>query len=184
VRRVFAAHGLRVFDVRELDTHGGSLRLYLCHAGSSRYATHPRVDELESRELAAGYGDLKTYASFAERVAATKRKLLDFLIRAKSEGKSIAGYGAPGKGNTLLNYCGIRTDFLDYTVDRNPNKQGTYTPGTHIPILDPSRIFATRPGYVLFLPWNLAAEIAGQLAGVREWGGRLVVPIPEVRVLD
>jgi SAM-dependent methyltransferase len=184
VRQVFAAHGLRVFDVRELETHGGSLRLYLCHDGAKEYAQHARVEELERREVAGGYRDLKTYASFRERVEGTKRKLLAFLIRAKDDGKTIAGYGAPGKGNTLLNYCGIRTDFLAYTVDRNPHKQGTYTPGTRIPILDPATIFQTKPDYVLILPWNLTAEITAGMSGIREWGGKFVVPIPEVRVVD
>ncbi|HEX6993808.1 MAG TPA: class I SAM-dependent methyltransferase [Gammaproteobacteria bacterium] len=184
VRQVFAAHGLRIFDVRELPTHGGSLRIYACHDQSARHANHARAGELEQREIAAGYRRLETYSGFGEKVERTKRKLLEFLITAKNEGKKVVGYGAPGKGNTLLNYCGIRTDFLDYTVDRNPHKKGTYTPGTRIPILDPSVIFETRPDYVLILPWNLAPEITQKMAGIREWGGRFVVPIPEVRFVD
>jgi hypothetical protein len=127
---------------------------------------------------------LETYAGFDERVRETKRKLLEFLIGAKRAGKKVVGYGAPGKGNTLLNYCGIRTDFLDFTVDRNPYKQGKFLPGTHIPILLPERLREARPDYVLILPWNLKDEIVRQLAEIRQWGGRFVVPIPEVRVLD
>jgi SAM-dependent methyltransferase len=183
VRGVFDAHGLRLFDVEELDTHGGSLRIYACHADSRRPDSE-RVQALERRETASGYRDLATYHHFAKKVESTKRALLSFLIDAKNRGKQIVGYGAPGKGNTLLNYCGIRCDFLDYTVDRNPHKQGTYTPGTRIPIHDPSRIFETKPDYVLILPWNLTTEIVTQNAAIREWGGRFVVPIPEVRVLD
>jgi SAM-dependent methyltransferase len=183
VRQVFAKHGLKLFDVQELPTHGGSIRIYACHADSDKHQSHARVEELEAREIKAGYRDLAMYERFAARVEETKRKLLRFLIDAKNEGKRIAGYGAPGKGNTLLNYCGIRTDFVDYTVDRNPHKKGTYTPGTRIPILDPDTIFETRPDYVLILPWNLTAEITEKMAGIREWGGRFVVPIPEVQVL-
>lgn len=184
VRRVFAAHGLRVFDVRELPTHGGSLRIYACHADSTRHADNRRVELLQEREEKAGYGEIGTYAEFTKRVEATKRNLLEFLIGVKNAGKRIAGYGAPGKGNTLLNYCGIRTDFLDYTVDRNPHKQGTYTPGTRVPIFHPDKIFETRPDYVLILPWNLKDEISTEMRGIREWGGRFVVPIPDVRVLE
>ena len=142
-----------------------------------------KVEELLEREVRLGYTDLDTYSAFAEKVRETKRKLLEFLIGAKRDGKSVVGYGAPGKGNTLLNYCGIRTDFLEYTVDRSPYKQGKYTPGTHIPIHAPERIQDTKPDYVLILPWNLKDEITKQMAYVREWGGRFVVPIPEVRVL-
>jgi hypothetical protein len=184
VRAIFKAHGLRMFYVRELPTHGGSLRIYACHSDSRAYTDHTRVEELERREIAAGYRRLDFYTRFADQVEKTKRKLLQFLIKAKDDGKQVVGYGAPGKGNTLLNYCGIRTDFLAYTVDRNPHKKGTYTPGTRIPILDPARIFETRPDYVLILPWNLTAEITKQMSGIREWGGKFVVPIPEVRVVD
>ena len=183
VRRVFEAHGLRVFDVRELPTHGGSLRVYACHADADRYSMDARVADLLDREREAGYLEMETYRRFAPKVEQTKRQLLKFLIEAKDAGKRIAGYGAPGKGNTLLNYCGIRQDFLDYTVDRNPHKQGTYTPGTRIPIHDPSQIFETKPDYVLILPWNLTEEIVRTMQGVREWGGRFVVPIPEVRIV-
>lgn len=184
VKAVFAAHGLDLFDVLELPTHGGSLRIYARHTGATRFPTAERVAELERREIESGYRHLETYARFGAKVEATKRKLLEFLIDAKNAGRTIVGYGAPGKGNTLLNYCGIRTDFLDYTVDRNPHKQGTYTPGTRIPIYDPSKIFETKPDYVLILPWNLKDEITAKMAGIREWGGRFVIPIPEVEVLD
>ena len=181
--KIFAAHGMRIFDVEELWTHGGSLRIYACHAGDETHPNLPAVSELARREREAGLHRLETYADFADRVRATKRKLLSFLIEAKSCGKSLAGYGAPGKGNTLLNYCGIRTDFLDYTVDRNPYKHGKYLPGTHIPIFPPEKIAETRPDYVLILPWNLKDEIMSQLAYVRGWGAKFVVPIPEVSVV-
>jgi hypothetical protein len=184
VERIFAAHGLRVFDVEELWTHGGSLRIWARHADETARPVTARVVDLRTREERAGLRDMATYGRFEERVRETKRKLLDFLIGAKRAGKRVVGYGAPGKGNTLLNYCGIRTDFLDFTVDRNPYKHGRFTPGTHIPIFPPERIDAERPDYVLILPWNLKDEIAKQLAHVARWGGKLVVPIPEVRVLD
>ena len=171
-----------LFDVEELPTHGGSLRIYARHAADASKPATARAVALKAREQAWGVDDLATYARFAEQVRETKLGLLDFLIRAKREGKTVVGYGAPGKGNTLLNYCGIRTDFLDYTVDRNPYKQGTYTPGARIPVLDPSVMFETRPDYVLILPWNLRDEIARQMAGIREWGGQFVVPIPRVEV--
>jgi hypothetical protein len=181
--RILAAHGLKVYDVEELDTHGGSLRVYACHTEDPLRPITPRVDSLRAREVAAGLEGLAYYADFAERVRETKRKLLEFLIAAKRAGKSVVGYGAPGKGNTLLNYCGIRTDFLDYTVDRNPYKQGRFLPGTHIPIYSPERIAATRPDYVLILPWNVRDEIMAQLAYIREWGGQFVIPIPETHVV-
>jgi hypothetical protein len=182
VTKIFAAHGLAIYDVDEVDTHGGSLRIFACHAEDPMRPVTPRIDSLREREAEAGLDALPYYAQFAERVRETKRKLLEFLIAAKRAGKSIVGYGAPGKGNTLLNYCGIRTDFLDYTVDRNPYKHGKFLPGTHIPIYRPERIRETKPDYVLILPWNLESEIVSQLAYVREWGGQCVVPIPEVRV--
>jgi SAM-dependent methyltransferase len=182
VRSIFAAHGLRLFDVDELPTHGGSLRVYACHADDPR-PTEPRAEALTAAEEAEGFGTLERHLDFAPRVHETKRALLDFLIDARREGKRVAGYGAPGKGNTLLNYCGIRTDFLDYTVDRNPYKHGRFLPGTHIPIFPPEKIAETRPDYVLILPWNLREEIADQLSFIREWGGRCVVPIPRVEVL-
>ncbi len=182
VEKVFAAHGLTLFDVEELPTHGGSLRIFGRHAEDKGKAASVRVSELREREINQGFTRLESYFAFAEQVRETKRKLLEFLIGAKRAGKSIAGYGAPGKGNTLLNYCGIRHDFLDYTVDRSHYKQGKYTPGTHIPILHPDKIAATRPDYVFILPWNLKEEIIRQLDYIREWGGQFVVPIPEVTV--
>jgi SAM-dependent methyltransferase len=181
-RRIFARHGLTLFDVEELATHGGSLRIYGRHAEEGDPASGGRAEELAAREAAAGLETPAPYAGFGERVVETKRKLLEFLIAVKRDGASIAGYGAPGKGNTLLNYCGIRTDFLDYTVDRNPYKHGRFTPGTHIPIHPPERLAETRPDYILILPWNLKDEIIEQLAYTREWGARFVVPIPEVTV--
>ncbi len=184
VEQVFAAHGITLFDVEELPTHGGSLRIYGRHADDPAAVVSQRAAALRERELAAGFTRLQTYCAFTEQVIETKRKLLQFLIEARRAGKRIAGYGAPGKGNTLLNYCGIRQDFLDFTVDRNPHKQGRYTPGTHIPILDPSVIFERKPDYLLLLPWNLKDEIVQQMAGIRAWGGKFVVPIPEVRVFD
>jgi hypothetical protein len=184
VEKIFAHHGLRLFDVQQIPTHGGSLRIYGCHADDIAHPSLPAVDSLREEEIANGLTDLATYEKFEARVKETKRKLLDFLIEARSAGKSIVGYGAPGKGNTLLNYCGIRTDFLDYTVDRSPHKQGRYTPGTHIPIFAPERIRETRPDYVLILPWNLKDEVVQQHGYIHEWGGRFVVPIPTVTVLD
>ena len=182
--RIFAAHGLTLFDVEELPTHGGSLRIYGHHAEDKTHSVTERYLALMRREKAAGFDRLDTYVVFAENVKETKRKLLEFLIEAKRKGKSIVGYGAPGKGNTLLNYCGIRTDFVDYTVDRSTYKQGKYLPGTHIPIFAPDKIRETRPDYVLILPWNFKDEIMGQIAYIREWGGQFVVPIPEVTVLS
>jgi SAM-dependent methyltransferase len=182
VEKIFAAHGITLFDVEELPTHGGSLRIYGRHADNQALAITDRACELHNREVQAGFTKMEHYAAFGEQVKETKRKLLNFLIQAKREGKSIVGYGAPGKGNTLLNYCGIRTDFLDYTVDRNPYKQGKFLPGTHIPIYPPEKIQETKPDYVFILPWNFKDEIMSQMARIREWGGRFVVPIPEVKV--
>jgi hypothetical protein len=179
---IFAAHGLTLFDVEELGTHGGSLRIYARHVEDSSKVVSNRVHELRAREEFAGFGRLDRYHSFAEQVNETKRKLLEFLIGAKRAGKQIAGYGAPGKGNTLLNFCGIRTDFLDYTVDRNPHKQGKFLPGTHVLISPPDRIRQTQPDYLLILCWNLRDEIMKQNAYIREWGGQFVVPIPSVKV--
>jgi len=182
VEKVFAAHGITLFDVDELPTHGGSLRIYGKHTADESKQVSTAVSDIRSREVELGINRLESYSVFSEQVKETKRKLLDFLIRAKREGKSVAGYGAPGKGNTLLNYCGIRTDFLDYTVDRNPYKQGKFTPGTRIPISPPDRIKQTKPDYLLILPWNLREEIMSQMSCIREWGGQFVVPIPEAKV--
>jgi hypothetical protein len=182
VQKVFAAHGLTVFDVDELSTHGGSLRIYCCHEGDSTKSIHPRVLELQHREEKEGLGQLEHYVSFSGRVTYVKRQLLLFLISAKEAGKTIAAYGAPAKGNTLLNYCGIGSDFIDYTVDRSPHKQGKFLPGTHIPIDEPDAIKRTKPDYLLILPWNLKDEIMQQMSYIREWGGAFVVPIPDVMV--
>lgn len=184
IRQVFRAHKMTLFDVEELGTHGGSLRIYAKHAEDESKQIEKAVGELAEREIDMGFGRLEKYFGFAEKVKATKRKLLTFLIDAKDRGMSVVGYGAPGKGNTLLNYCGIYTDMLDYTVDRNTYKQGKFTPGTRIPILAPSAIRETKPDLVLVLPWNLKDEILSQMAYVREWGGRFVIPIPEVEVVD
>jgi hypothetical protein len=183
LREVLAAHGLVVWHVEEVPTHGGSMRVTAARAADGPWDVDPSVEELVAREMDAGLRDLSTYAAWGQRVAETKRKLLAFLIAAKREGKRIVGYGAPGKGNTLLNYCGIREDFLDYTVDRNPFKQGSYLPGTRIPVHQPERIAETKPDYVLLLPWNLREELLEQLDYVRAWGGRFVVPIPEPEVI-
>ena len=182
-RKVLEAHGLEVFDVDELKSHGGSLRLYAQRLGTGRQAVTPRVDELAERERGAGFDTLEAHRSFSRQVNETKWRLLEFLIAQRREGKRIAGYGAPGKGNTLLNFCGIRTDLLEYTVDRNPYKQGQFLPGTHIPIRHPEVLEQDRPDYILILPWNLKEEIVAQLAYAREWGARFVVPIPQVQVL-
>lgn len=182
VEKIFAAHGLTVFDVEEIPTHGGSLRIYARHSQDTSKAIGDRVTELRATEEQAGFTRLDHYFAFADNVKETKRKVLEFLIATKRQRKSIVGYGAPGKGNTLLNYCGVRTDFLDYTVDRNPYKQGKYTPGTHIPIFHPDKISETKPDYIFILPWNLRNEIMHQLAYVREWGGQFVVPIPEITI--
>ena len=178
---IFAAHGLRVFDVEELASHGGSLRLFACLEGATHAATE-RVAELAEREDAAGYRTLEPYAGFRAGVEETKRALLEFLIDARRDGRSVAGYGAPGKGNTLLNYCGIRTDLLDFTVDRNPYKQGRFLPGTHIPIMEPDALARSKPDYILILPWNLRNEIAEQLEYTRDWGAQFVVAIPRLEV--
>ncbi|MFC7333142.1 class I SAM-dependent methyltransferase [Rhodocista pekingensis] len=183
VRRLLAAHGLRVFDVDELWTHGGSLRVYACHENAA-HPTAPAVEALCATERGRGLEDMATYRAFDARVRRTKRRLLRLLSDLREQGLSVVGYGAPGKGNTLLNYCGIRTDLLDYTVDRNPYKHGRLLPGTRIPIHPPDRIEQTRPDCVLILPWNLKDEIMRQLAPVAGWGGRFIVPIPEPVIVD
>jgi SAM-dependent methyltransferase len=180
---VLRAHGLEVFDVEELDTHGGSLRVYAQRQPGAGHPLSPRVSELAERERALGLDRPEGYSAFAPRVIETKWRLLEFLIECRRDGMRVAGYGAPGKGNTLLNYCGIRTDLLEFTVDRNPYKQGQFLPGTHIPIRDPEALEQARPDFILILPWNLKDEIATQLSYTREWGAQLVVPIPEVEVL-
>lgn len=183
VETIFEQHDLRVFDVERLATHGGSLRLYVCHHDAA-FTEQPGVSALRRYEYDAGIDRLDIYAQFSQRVQETKRRILQSLIGIKESGKTIVGYGAPAKGNTLLNYCGIRTDFIPYTVDRNPNKQGTFLPGTGIPVLSPDAIEETRPDYVLILPWNLQEEIMRSLGYIRSWGGRFVLPIPEPRVIE
>jgi len=182
LERIFASHGITLFDVEELATHGGSLRIFGRHTQYAGIPVTPAVAAMRRRELEKGFDRLETYQAFAERVAEVKRSLLEFLIKARREGKHIAAYGAPGKGNTLLNYCGIREDFVDYAVDRNPYKHGRFLPGTHIPVFAPERIAQTRPDFVLILPWNLKEEIVKQLAYVREWGAQFVVPIPQLTI--
>ncbi len=183
VNSVFARHGLTLFDVERLPTHGGSLRIYGCHSDAHARPVSERARALLALEEQEGLRDLNTYARFGEQVRETKRALLEFLIAAKRAGKRIVGYGAPGKGNTLLNYCGIGTDFVDFTVDRNPYKQGKYTPGMHIPILHPDQLAAAAPDYVLILPWNLKDEIISSVGKMLKPTARFVVPIPRVQVL-
>ncbi len=182
VEQIFAAHGLVIFDVEEIPTHGGSLRIYARHAEDTGKPVTERVTALREREEQAGLRKISTYTAFGEQAKRTKWRLLEFLIEAKRAGKTIVGYGAPAKGNTLLNYCGVRNDFLEYTVDVSPHKQGKYLPGTHLPILAPEAIAETKPDYLLILPWNLKEEIMEQMAHIRDWGGKFVVPIPEVKV--
>lgn len=183
IERMAERHGLKLIDVEELQTHGGSLRVYLAHSVSSR-VRGPRVAELLRREERLGFRDLETYSRFDNQVRRTKRRLLEFLIKAKEQGKTICGYGAPGKGNTLLNYCGIGPDFLDFTVDRNPYKHGCFTPGQHIPIYSVDALDCSKPDYVLILPWNLKDEIISQMRHIGEWGAKFVVPVPEIEVID
>ncbi len=181
-RQIFLKHGLRVFDIESLQTHGGSLRVYVCHDGGD-HATTSRVDRQLQIERGAGLEDVATYRAFARRVVEVKVELLDFFVGAHRAGKRIVGYGAPAKANTLLNYCGIGPELLAFTVDRSPHKQGRLLPGSRIPVLAPERIFEARPDYVLILPWNLQDEIIESMAAIREWGAHFVVPIPTVRVL-
>lgn len=183
VERIFAEHGLVLFDVDKIPTHGGSLRIYLRRVEDASKALTPRVVELRERELGLGLNRIETYATFAEGVKESKRALLHLLIRLRRAGKRVVGYGAPGKGNTLLNYCGIRTDLLEFTVDRNPYKHGRFLPGTHIPIFPPEKIWEVKPDFVLILPWNLKDEIMKQMEGIRAWGGQFIVPIPRAEVV-
>ena len=180
--KVFEHHGLRIFDVDELPTHGGSLRIYARHVEDATSGISEKVAALLEREAAEGLENLELYLTFNQKVRSAKRSILEFMVKTKNEGKTIVGYGAPAKGNTLLNYCGIRTDFIEYTVDRSPYKQGHFLPGTHIPILHPDKIRETQPDYVIILPWNLKDEIMNQMAHIREWNGKFVTLIPEVRI--
>ena len=180
--RLLESHGLKIFRAEELATHGGSLRLYACHAANSTRTIESSVQNVIGTEKRAGLGSVEGYAGFANRVRRTKFALVEFLLTAARQGKTVAAYGAPGKSATLLHYCGIGKDLIEYTVDRNPYKQGRFLPGTHIPIHHPNRIRETKPDYIVILPWNLKEEIMDQLRFVREWGARFVVPIPEITV--
>ncbi|MCG6155282.1 class I SAM-dependent methyltransferase [Rubinisphaera margarita] len=182
LQKVYRHHGMEIFDLDEIPTHGGSLRIYVRHIEDTTKPISSAVHDMLALEEAKGFTEMSTYTGFAENVKEVKRALLSFLIEAKREGKQVVGYGAPGKGNTLLNYCGIREDFLDYVVDRNPYKHGKYLPGTHIPVHATEKIAETRPDYILILPWNLKSEITEQLEYTREWGAKLVVPIPHLEV--
>jgi 2-polyprenyl-3-methyl-5-hydroxy-6-metoxy-1,4-benzoquinol methylase len=184
IEKIFASFGLVLFDVDEIPTHGGSLRIYIKHVEDHTKSVNESLNRLRSQEQAYGLNEIASYRNFAEKVRETKRKFVNFLIEAKQNGKTIAGYGAPAKGNTLLNYCGIRTDFIDYTVDLSSFKQGRYLPGTHIPIEHPDKIKETKPDYLVILPWNIKEEIIHQMAHIREWGGKFVVPIPSVEVIS
>ena len=184
VDKIFAGHGLKLFDVEQLSTHGGSLRIYACHSENADRRVSNRANELINEEIAFGVNKLDTYSTFTEMVKETKRKLLSLLIDLKRKGNTIAGYGAPGKGNTLLNYCGIYTDFIDYTVDRSHYKQGKFLPGTRIPIFAPEKIKQTKPDYVFILPWNIKDEIIKQNSFIRDWGGKFIVPIPEPKIIE
>ncbi len=182
VKNIFQHHGLKVFDVQQLKTHGGSLRVFATHVDNETCSVSNSVTSLLETEAKDGYTNLAHYTGYQDKVNSTKRHLLEFLIREKEQGKSIVAYGAPAKGNTLLNYCGIRSDFIDYTVDKSPHKQGKYLPGTHLPVHHPDMIFETQPDYILILPWNLRKEIAGQLEGIRQWQGQFIVPIPRLEI--
>jgi 2-polyprenyl-3-methyl-5-hydroxy-6-metoxy-1,4-benzoquinol methylase len=182
VKEVFSHHGLNIFDVDEISTHGGSLRIYACHSDDPSKPTSSRVSEIIDNEINEGLKKLEYYTLFSNKVKDTKLNILNFLIDAKKNGKSVAGYGAPAKANTLLNYCGIRTDFIDYTVDRSPHKQGMFLPGTRVPICHPDKIKETKPDYVIVFPWNILEEIMTQMAHIRQWDGKFVVLIPNVKV--
>jgi len=182
VNKIFDHHGLRIFDVDELPTHGGSLRIYARHAEDDSREISDNARALLQHEAAEGLENLEFYLTFNQKVQSTKRAILDFLVGAKNKAKTIVGYGAPAKGNTLLNYCGIRSDFIEYTVDRSPHKQGHFLPGTRIPIHHPDKIRDTRPDYVVILPWNLKDEIMNQMAYIKDWNGKFVTLIPEVRI--
>jgi SAM-dependent methyltransferase len=183
VERILGQAGLRVFDVEQLTTHGGSLRVFACLASAS-HSQQPGVEEVRTIERSASLASAAPYQAFEQSVRESKRSLLELLIRLKRDGKSVVGYGAAAKGNTLLNYCGIGGDMIDYVVDRSPHKQGMFLPGTRLAVLAPEAIDQTKPDYVLILPWNLRDEIVGQFAHIREWGGRFIVPVPRAYVID
>ena len=183
VEKILAAHGLRVFDVEELATHGGSLRIHACHQASKKHLETDRLTALRVKEAAAGMGTLAAYEGFTPKVEHVRDQLLAFLQQAKAAGKKVAAYGAAAKGNTLLNFCHIGPELIEYVVDRNPEKQGTFLPGSHIPVFDPAKIRAEKPDYVLILPWNLADEISRDMADIRAWGGQFAIPIPTLTIL-
>ena len=182
VAKVLSSHGLTLFDLDELETHGGSLRVYAKHESDTSKQVSENVSKLIERETAIGFTDVNYYLEFSNRVKGIKRDILDFLIQAKRDNKNIVGYGAAAKGNTLLNYCGIRTDFIDYVVDRSPHKQNQFLPGTHIPVTSPDKIRETKPDYILILPWNIKDEVMAQMSDVREWGCKFVTFIPTVSI--
>lgn len=184
VEKIFAAHGMTLFDVEEIAPQGGSLRIFACHAGDETHPVTERVGAMRDREIAAGLTTPEGYRAFAERVQETKRDLLRFLMEAREAGKTVVGYGAPAKATTLLNYCGVKSDMIDYTVDISPYKHGNLLPGTRIPIHPPEKILETKPDYVLIMAWNIKDEIMRNMAAVRDWGGKFVVPLPRVAVLD
>lgn len=184
VQKIFAAHGMEIFEVDEIDIHGGSIRIYAKHTGDATHEIKPAVAAMRELELALGYDDVKTYANFGRSVEEHKRQILSWLIEQRRAGKRVVAYGAPGKGNTLLNYCGIRTDFIEYTVDRSPHKQGNFLPGSRIPICAPDKIVETKPDYVVILVWNLKDEVMKQMANIREWGGKFVTFMPRVAVYE
>ena len=183
IEKIFLYHGLKIFDVEKLTTHGGSLRIYGCHVDDSTKSISNNVDRLRDNEITEGITNLEYYANFQENIFTIKREILDFFIGAKKNNKKICGYGAPGKGNTLLNFCGIRTDFLAFTVDKNPYKQGKFLPGTHIPIYPPEKIAEYKPDYIFILPWNLKNEIINQLGFTGKWGAKFVIPIPKIEIV-
>jgi hypothetical protein len=184
VERVFAAHGMTIFDVEEVSTHGGSLRIYARHTEDSSKPVDAHVEQMRAREVREGVNKIDTYENFAQMVMEAKRNILEFMISAKRDGKKIAAYGAPAKGNTLLNYCGIRTDMIDFTVDISPHKQGCFLPGVHIPIYPPDKIKAEKPDYLIILVWNLKDEVMNQVSYIREWGGKFITLLPDVTVLE
>ena len=184
IENLFASHGLTIFDVEEIPTHGGSLRIYACHSENQHITKTNNPDEIRATEVASGFTEISKYLSFSEKVKGTKRNILDMLIKAKRSGKSVIGYGAHAEAHTLLNYCGIRTDFLDYLVDRNPDKQGKFQAGTHLPILSSDKIQETKPDYLLILPWSIKGEIMNQMSQIGNWGGRFIVPIPKLEVYN
>ena len=183
MEKVFSAQGLVIFDVEELPTHGGSLRIFAGHKDDKTKSISRRVGDMRDKEINLGFNKISYYLTFDQQVRKAKRDILSFLIKAKQEGKTIVGYGAAAKGNTLLNYCGIRRDFIEYVVDRNPFKQGRYLPGSRIFIEHPDKIRQTKPDYILILPWNIKDEVMEQLSSIRNWGGKFIIPIPELKVV-